>query len=237
MVGMRESFLVPGPWSRAAGICWLAAGAVYLLAEAAAASAFPGYSYALNYISDLGVPDVEVLAGRRIDSPLWPVMSLAFITQGVLFALGAVLAVRGSRQPLGRSFVVLALVHAFGMVLIAAVHGGQANIAAGRGWVHLLGAGLALLGGQAAAVVAGAGLLRRARTSGDIRLGVLSIVLGVVGFLGIVMLEIDVRALPGTILADGVWERIGFYAIVAWELLIGLVLTARRPDPRGIGAP
>ncbi|NJE65846.1 DUF998 domain-containing protein [Brevibacterium sp. LS14] len=238
MVGMRESLLVPERQLRIAGICWAGAGLVYLLAEAAAASAFPNYSYAVNYVSDLGVPDVEVLAGRRIDSPLWPVMTLGFGVQGVLFALGAVLAVRSSRQPLGRVFVVFALVHGLGMVVIAAVHGGQATIAAGLGWVHLLGAGLALLGGQAAVIVAGAALLRRrGRTSTDVRLGAVSIALGVVGFLGIVMLEIDVRVVAGTILADGVWERIGFYAIIAWELLIGVALTARRPDPRGIGAP
>ncbi|RAF50692.1 DUF998 domain-containing protein, partial [Burkholderia multivorans] len=126
--------------------------------------------------------------------------------QGVLFALGAVLAVRSSRQPLGRVFVVFALVHGLGMVVIAAVHGGQATIAAGLGWVRLLGAGLALLGGQAAVIVAGAALLRRrGRTSTDVRLGAVSIALGVVGFLGIVMLEMDVRVVAGTMLADGGW--------------------------------
>lgn len=243
-----------------AGMCWLVAGAVYLLAEAVTASAFPGYSYALNYISDLGIPDVEVLAGRPIDSPLHGVMTAGFVAHGALFALGAIILGRGARWPLRRTFVALAVVHACGMGLIAVVPGGQASIAAGLGWVHLLGAGLALFGGQGAAVVAGIALLRgdertpaRGGTplpgQGSNRLGVVSILLGVIGFLGIVMLEIDVRAVSGTILPDGIWERIGFYAIIAWDLVMGTALlrgasrsrssapTARRPDPRGIGAP
>ncbi|RIJ07986.1 DUF998 domain-containing protein, partial [Clavibacter nebraskensis] len=48
----------------AAGIAWVAAAAVYVGTEAIAASAFPGYSYSANYISDLGVPDVAVFQGR-----------------------------------------------------------------------------------------------------------------------------------------------------------------------------
>ena len=257
---VRASVRAASAASVTAGVCWLAAGVAYLLAEAVTASAFPGYSYALNYISDLGIPDVEVLAGRPIDSPLHGVMTAGFVLHGVLFALGAIILGLSARWPLRRTFVALAVIHACGMGLIAVVPGGQASIAAGLGWVHLLGAGLALFGGQGAAVVAGIALLRgqgRAPARGgaqlpghrSIRLGVVGIVLGVIGFLGIVMLEIDVRAVPGTILPDGVWERIGFYAVIAWDVVMGAALlkgaarsrgsapTARRPDPRGIGAP
>lgn len=36
-----------------AGVLWLSASIVYVVLEAVTASAFKGYSYATNYISDL----------------------------------------------------------------------------------------------------------------------------------------------------------------------------------------
>ena len=63
---------------------------VYVGTEAIAASAFPGYSYSANYISDLGVPDVAEFQGRAIDSPLSAVMNAGFILQGVLYLVAAV---------------------------------------------------------------------------------------------------------------------------------------------------
>ena len=44
------------PLLQLAGTLWLFAGILYLTCEAIAAASFSGYSYAYNYISDLGVP-------------------------------------------------------------------------------------------------------------------------------------------------------------------------------------
>ncbi len=44
-------------------IAWIAGPLTYLILEAVAAAAFPHYSYAQNFISDLGIPD-GFTAGR-----------------------------------------------------------------------------------------------------------------------------------------------------------------------------
>lgn len=212
-----------------AAICWLLAAVVYLLAEAVAATAFPDYSYAANYISDLGVPDVEMLGNRHIDSPLHVVINIAFIVHGILFAIAALCLTRGRRFPLRRTFVALTFVHALGMVLIAMVNGGQHNYSLGLAWVHLLGAFFAFFGGHLSAICIGISLLlsRRSRIGGLVSIGI-----GLIGILGIVMLQADVRVVPGTLLPDGVWERIGMYAIVAWEVTAGIVLLSLRHSQR-----
>lgn len=208
-----------------AAICWILAGTIYLLAEAIAATAFPHYSYAMNYISDLGVPDVEMLGERAIDSPLHLVMNIAFLAQGLLFAAAAINMARGSRVHLRGAVIASALAHALGMVLIAVVNGGQHNNELGLGWIHLLGAFFAFFGGHLCAICIGISLLL-SRCNRIV--GVTSIVIGLIGVLGIVMLQVDVRAVSGTLLPDGIWERIGMYAIVAWEIAFGIVLLNRR---------
>ena len=64
-----------------AAVAWLSAGLAYLTLEAVAAAAFrPHYSYARNFISDLGVPGDH--------SPLAWLMNLGFCLQGSLFLVG-----------------------------------------------------------------------------------------------------------------------------------------------------
>ncbi|TSI18612.1 DUF998 domain-containing protein [Brevibacterium aurantiacum] len=208
-----------------AAICWIFAGVVYLFAEAVTAAAFNHYSYSFNYISDLGVPDIEMLGNRPIDSPLHLVINVAFVIQGLLFATAALYAARSLKLPLRPGTISFACLHALGMVMIAVVNGGQHNNDLGLGWVHLLGAFFAFFGGHLTAICMGASLLLTRRSR---RVGVFSVMIGAIGILGIVMLQVDVRALPGTLLPDGAWERIGMYAIVAWEMFIGAVLLGRQ---------
>jgi hypothetical membrane protein len=74
----------------------LTGSAVYLAAEAIAASAWkqPTYSYADNWISDLGSATAGVFRGRELNSPLHAVMNSGFLIQGLLFGLGALLLSR-----------------------------------------------------------------------------------------------------------------------------------------------
>ncbi|WP_428342337.1 DUF998 domain-containing protein [Mycobacterium sp.] len=118
--------------SRRAAVAWLSAGLSYLTLEAVAAGAFqPTYSYAHNFISDLGVP---------LHSPLAWLMNTAFAVQGTLFLAGAIL----SRGP--RPFLAFAAANAVGNVLIALFHSGSA--------AHAVGAVLAIVGGNAAILAA-----------------------------------------------------------------------------------
>jgi len=108
-----------------AGI-WIVGPLTYLILEAVAAVAFPHYSYAQNFISDLGVAA----------SPREAVMNAAFCLQGTLFLVGALFLNRA------RLFLTLAVANALGNVLIAIFHSGVA--------AHAVGAVLAIVGGNAA---------------------------------------------------------------------------------------
>ncbi len=107
-------------------VAWTVGPLTYLILEAVAAKGFPHYSYAKNFISDLGVTA----------SPSADVMNAAFCLQGTLFLLGAVFLERA------RLFLTLAVANAAGNVLIAIFHSGVA--------AHAVGAVLAIVGGNAA---------------------------------------------------------------------------------------
>ncbi|WP_445444555.1 DUF998 domain-containing protein [Clavibacter sp. km3a] len=210
----------------AAGIAWIAAAVVYVGTEAIAASAFPGYSYSANYISDLGVPDVAEFQGRTIDSPLHAVMNAGFILQGVLYLVAAAIATRALRAGPRRAFLALAALHAVGIIVVGLIHGSAASDASGIGWLHVVGAGLAIISGNVASIVAGAG----ARHLGAPRaFRVASVALGVVGLAALVALQ----SLGGSDV-DGIWERGSVYTVTAWELLAGIavLVAARRARAR-----
>jgi len=222
------------PIQSKSAVLWIIAAVIYLVAEAVSASAFPGYSYASNYISDLGVPDVGVFQGRDIDSPLHVVMNVAFALHGVLFAAAAVLTVRGTAWRAGarRGFVTLALVHAAGIILVGLFPGSQTNAGNGLIVFHVLGAAMAIIAGNAAAIVAGSTLRRHVPRW----LGTASIVLGVVGIIGLVMLLVDSNSTAFSVLPDGVWERMAVYTILAWEALVGVTALSTRTRLGRIGA-
>lgn len=185
---------------RAAALLWLLAAAGYLLAEALAAAALPGYSYRTDYISTLGDPTV---------SPRAPLMNAAFAVQGVCFAAAALLVAAARKQ---LWFLVFAVGNGIGNVLIAVVHGGQGNP-----W-HIVGAALAIVGGNAAAL-AGSGAHRvRAYRVASIALGAL----------GLVCLLVTAAA-PSQV---GGWERGSVYPIFAWQILTAIMLLRAGPKQR-----
>ena len=138
----------------AASGCWLMAGAAYLILEAVAAAAYrPDYSYAHNYISDLGRPSRQS-AGATIGSGFASAMNAAFYLQGILFLVGAVLLVRARRKPNARAFLNLVAVNTLGNIVVGTVYSGPPADAGGPAWVHAGGAVMAIVGGNAA-VLAG----------------------------------------------------------------------------------
>jgi hypothetical membrane protein len=148
--------------TRIAGILFLIAGLSYLATETIAASAFPGYNYATNYISDLGVSACPtVYNGREICSPLWFVMSAGFIVQGALFIAAAVLA------RLNRVVLAFAVLYGVGSIMV-----GLFNETLGT--IHVVGATLAIVCGNLAAIAT-----RR----------IPLVVIGVIGLIGAILLE------------------------------------------------
>lgn len=144
------------------GLAWVAGALTFLTLEAIAAAAFrPSYSYAGNFISDLGVPG--------FNSPLAWLMNVGFAVNGSLFLLGA-MAADGPRR-----FLALAATNATGNVLIAVFHSGSP--------AHSVGAMLAIVGGNAA-ILAGSSIVGgRHRT--------VSVGLGVFGLLSFALFAID----------------------------------------------
>ena len=201
-----------------------AVGVIWLVAEAISAAAFPGYSYATNYISDLGVPEVSTFEGRTIDSPLSAVMNFAFVAQGLLLMGGVILAVRAvGLRGAGRGWIVaVAIAHGIGMLLVGIFHGSEVNIANGFIILHVLGATVAIITGNVVAILAG---LQSRRLGAPSWYRVVSVALGIIGLISLVMLVV-VKTTSFPALPEPVWERGAVYTITAWELMTGIALFA-----------
>jgi hypothetical membrane protein len=205
---------------RLGAIALVVAGAFWILAEAITAAAWrtPVYSYAVDYISDLGVPGCgSFFEGREQCSPLAGLMNSAFVAQGTLLLAGVVLL--GGLVAAGRRAVLLTLAgaHWCGLVLIAVFHGGAANEANGTLVFHGIGAFVAIAAGNALPIV-----VATARARALPRwFRWLSIVLPVVGEAGEIVLLAHLGGFP-----DGVYERSGVYSFVVWEVVAGVALLA-----------
>ena len=218
--------------TRAAGILFAAAAVVLLVTEAVAASAFPGYSYVDNYVSDLGVPDVGQFEGRGIDSPLAWVMNAGFVAQGPLMLGGMIAAFRAMGK--GRSrwvLVILAAVFAAGFILISSVHGSEQAEANGTVVFHFLGGGLLALAGNAILIVSG---IAAGRFGAPKWLRAISIALGIFGIAALALLTIDKGNTDISILGEGALERGALYAIVLWEVLAAASLIRSSTQHSGI---
>jgi len=204
-------------------VAWIAAAAIFLAFEAIAAAAVPSYSYVVQYISVLGVPEW---------SPRASLMNSAFYLQAALFLGGAVLAVRSVRGRLtGAAFVLLAAANAVGNVLIALVHGSSPLWNDGYEWLHGFGAFLAIACGNLAtvvgSVVVGRGVAARWYTPIGVMIGVAGLVFGA-------MLQTYARWAVD-FAHIGLVERACVYTIMAWQIFTGIVLLAR--PRRDVAAP
>ncbi len=95
-------------FAASAAAVWIAAGLGYIILEAIAAARFRyHYSYAHDFISDLGITSRGMFQGHTIDSPLAYLMNTAFCLQGALFLVGAVLIVRALEAQWAGLFLAL----------------------------------------------------------------------------------------------------------------------------------
>ena len=192
-------------------------GLWYLFAEAVSAYGFPGYSYAHNFISDLGVPEAGVFQGRAIDSRLAEVMNAGFLGEGLTFALGGVLL--WWALPKGRGggwLIALAAVHSFGISLVGLVNGSPANVEGGMAIFHFAGAFAAIISGNLAVIIAGKRALPAALGP---KLSRFSVLLGTVGLVSLLALIVTSASNTIFIFDYGVWERMSVYTIIAWQFV------------------
>ncbi|MEU7589973.1 DUF998 domain-containing protein [Micromonospora sp. NPDC049230] len=131
-----------------AAATFLLGAVIYLAAEGITAAAWksPSYSYADNWISDLGSATAGVFQGRELDSPLHVVMNSGFIVQGLLFGIATALL---SRTISGRSrfTAVTGIVTLIGYVLVGTFHGSLQAQQNGTLPLHFTGATLQRLKG------------------------------------------------------------------------------------------
>ncbi|OBA58413.1 hypothetical protein A5647_21125 [Mycobacterium sp. 1100029.7] len=187
---------------------WIAAAVGYLVLEAIAAAGFtPGYSYAHNYISDLGVT-----GGKPFVSPRASLMHAAFCVQGVLFFCGAMLMVGMPDNRRARMFLATVGANTVGNLVIAAVHSGA---------VHVTGALLAIVGGNAA-ILTGPGAIRLVAHRRWYRTASKGIAL--VGFSSLIMLMLNSVTATAIPFPDGVSERGSVYSITSWQLFTATCL-------------
>ena len=198
---------------RLAGALWLLAGLLYLVSETIAAAAFDHYSYAHNYISDLGVP--YPLTDGTVSSLAWVMNFGGFILDGILYGTAAVIAFR-QMPAFGRGFLTFAAIHSIGTILVGTVHSGPRELAAGIHHFHVIGAAMAIVGGNAVSIAA-------SRADGSTLYSRISLGLGLFGLISLAMLETN-RVLGTAILPDGLFERGSVYPITAWEILTGTML-------------
>jgi len=210
---------------RLPALIWLVSGVLWFVLEGVAASGFAGYSYAANYISDLGVTFPDVVDGRVIDSRLAIVMNLELWLHGILFLVAAIVITRLTGGWMRWLFAALALAHAVGLVLVAVFHSSsQANLD-GTIQLHVAGANLAIIGGNLALIVAGLGAGRLGATRG---FRIFTVVWGLIGLVSILMLFVDTHDAALTLLPDGTWERLAVYPLMTWEIVTGAIVLVRR---------
>ena len=204
------------PAIRRAALTWLGAGIMWLALEAFSAAAFPGYSYAKNYISDLGVPLSAGDQGGAIGSPRHLAMNVNFIVHGLLFLLGGIFVFRGGAAA-GRArygLLGLGIVYAIGSALVGIFHSSAQTVAVGPVSLHVLGAGLSIVGGNAAIIVAGLNARRVGAANGYCTA---SVALGTLGLLCLAILQ---AGAPFNLI--GLWERGAVYSITCWEIGTGI---------------
>lgn len=164
--------------------------------------------------------------GRTICSPLHGLVNADFVAQGLLFALAGLAAARALAHPARRALAAAALVNGVGIALVGLFPESTATPA-----VHALGATMAIVAGNAAALVSvfafrELGLPRLHRPA--------SLALPLVAAGALAML-VAARARGAPVgLPDGVWERASVYTITAWELLTAVCLPLRRRGEDGV---
>ncbi len=203
--------------ARLAAACWFAAAATYLASEAAAAVAFsPPYSYAHNYISDLGVPLCgAIFDGRAICSPLHAWVNTDFVLQGVLFLTAAIAIARALSSRARYALVASAAVNGIGICLVGLFPESAAAQPPGALKYHALGALLSIVAGNATALISAfafreLGLPRVHRLA--------SFALPCLAAFAFTMLLLALAQGAPAVLPDGIWERTSVYTITAWEL-------------------
>ncbi len=214
-----------------AGVALVAAAVIYVLAELVSALAWthPPYSYANDYISDLGVPGPsEFFLNHIINSPAAWVMNAGFIVNGILVLLAGVLLLRLHPGVKPKILLALVIIYAIGIVLVGSFHGSKFSAEHGLSGFHAAGALMAIGGGNVLLILTGAfpGVLGLRKA-----IGVTFVLLGSVGALCLLLSGSVLTAHPGIL------ERGSVYTIIAFQLIAGASFLVLRYRASADAAP
>ena len=205
-------------WLLVAGFVLVVNTVQWLVSEAVVAAAWtdPSYSYAANYISDLGVPDCGTeFQGRTICSPQHAWMNAAFMAEGLLFAIAVVLLSRLVEGRVRRIVVALGIAHGVGMVLVGLFHGSGGGLDAGL-LIHGGGAAVGILCANTLAIMAGT--LRGLGLPTTYRR--FSLAAGILGLVSETLVGVSTAT-------AGLFERGGVYSWLLWGAATGALLLVR----------
>ncbi|GLY93220.1 DUF998 domain-containing protein [Actinoplanes sp. NBRC 103695] len=205
--------------ARWAGPALVAAALIALIGEAIVAAAWDQrpYSYVEDYVNFLGSRFTGEFRGIVISSPLWWLMSIAWIAAGILVGVASVALGRRLTGWRRRTVPALGAAQAVALILFAVFPLGPDRLTDGTLPLYLIGAFLSIIAGNALAIVTGLA----GRPLGFPRwLAVTSVVAGVVGLLNI---PLTYGWVP-----TGLAERISLYSFLAWALITGLSLLTSR---------
>lgn len=140
-----------------AGGALVLAALTYLTGESVAAAAWerPRYHYAGNFVSDLGVTGCGTFGGRTLCSPRHAAMNAALVGQGVLAAAAVPAGMRLAHQHGYAPVDLVARGYGLGMLIVGIFHSAGDRLGPEE-LVHDVGAGFAVLAGNAAAIATGA---------------------------------------------------------------------------------
>lgn len=211
-----------------AGVALIAAAAAFFIGEGLSAALWPGYSYATNYISDLGVPTHETFQGKPVYSPGAWAINTGWVINSVLVFV-ALMLLRDRRvapTQTSRWLFGTAIGYSVGLILCSFFHEAPA-------WMqpyHLIGALLGIGGGNVALILSGIVVRQR---KGPAPVSHYLIGSGIVGLVFIVL------AIPLDLDFAGILERAAAYPVLLAQLIGGalLVVHSRRTSKRGATDP
>jgi hypothetical membrane protein len=184
----------------------------FFVAEQVARSAWIlPYSFATNYISDLG----RTGCGPLVCSPWHAVMNLSFVIQGLLIAGGAAVEMRRSHGLMRLGLAILVLCGG-GVFMVGMVPSDENAV-----W-HQIGAAMHFLAGGLGIITVGLGLRGMVRWT--------SVSLGIIILTATVLLGQHSSSVVNAVGA-GTVERTAAYAITLWMTAMGLSRTARSVSP------
>lgn len=197
------------------------------------ASRTPYYSYRNDFTSNLGIPyaGVDKFTNERIFSARAHLMNMNFIFNGLHFLVAGICFGAATSKTFNNKFkaarVIVAGLYCVGIILVAAVPGGPKERQNGTAIWHLLGALLAIAGGNVNSLVTG-----MAVPADRMVYKCACLLLGLFGLLSFGIF-LGRQAPEGK--DNGLWQRAAIYPTTIWEICTAVFLVremSREPESK-----